>query len=286
MSVLPGFQPPTSGQAATQAPPSRLARVGAAFSRSTAAVRSRMPGSMGSECSDASGSFQIGSLTKTPTKLWPQTPSPAATLHPYFWSSGSIACQGSGRFSTAVPASVKPTDAASVCPAVAAAPSQTAQQMVWVQMPLQMAVPVQGSVMVMPANGQGMANTSQPVVADESRGSCMLSDAAKASAAEAQPTTTGNLPVLLGRNGQIPSVGSKLHSTGQCQPCAWFWKPGRGCTDGANCDHCHLCPEGELRARKKAKLLALRMGVLEPSADVNTGARRSHLKLSQLVRAK
>merc|ERR1712151_139945 len=61
-----------------------------------------------------------------------------------------------------------------------------------------------------------------------------------------------------------PSIGSALHGTGRCQPCAWFWKPGRGCQDGARCDHCHLCPEGELKARKKAKVAALRAGMAMP----------------------
>ena len=46
-------------------------------------------------------------------------------------------------------------------------------------------------------------------------------------------------------------MGSALHSS-QCRPCAWFWKEG-GCKNGEQCRHCHLCPEGELRRRKKAK---------------------------------
>mmetsp|Transcript_136630 Transcript_136630/g.323695 ORF Transcript_136630/g.323695 Transcript_136630/m.323695 type:complete len:514 (-) Transcript_136630:14-1555(-) len=49
-----------------------------------------------------------------------------------------------------------------------------------------------------------------------------------------------------------PSVGSALHGTGECKPCAWFWKP-KGCQNGAECRHCHLCPMGEIRQRKKAK---------------------------------
>jgi len=48
------------------------------------------------------------------------------------------------------------------------------------------------------------------------------------------------------------SVGSALHSTGTCKPCAWFWKP-ESCQWGVECGHCHLCPEGELRRRKKDK---------------------------------
>jgi len=48
------------------------------------------------------------------------------------------------------------------------------------------------------------------------------------------------------------SGGSALHGTGRCRPCAWFWK-SKGCQNEDNCGHCHLCPEGEIKARKKAK---------------------------------
>jgi len=48
----------------------------------------------------------------------------------------------------------------------------------------------------------------------------------------------------------LPSVGSAGHSAGQCRPCAWFWKP-QSCQWGSECKHCHLCPMGELRRRKK-----------------------------------
>jgi len=49
-----------------------------------------------------------------------------------------------------------------------------------------------------------------------------------------------------------PSRGSLLHASGQCKPCAWFWK-AQGCRNDQNCQHCHLCPEGELKDRKKGK---------------------------------
>lgn len=48
----------------------------------------------------------------------------------------------------------------------------------------------------------------------------------------------------------IPSVGSMLHETQQCRPCAWFWKP-MGCANGSDCRHCHLCPAGELTRQRK-----------------------------------
>eukprot|EP00930_Biecheleria_cincta_P041825 TRINITY_DN28736_c0_g1_i2.p1 TRINITY_DN28736_c0_g1~~TRINITY_DN28736_c0_g1_i2.p1 ORF type:complete len:273 (+),score=45.74 TRINITY_DN28736_c0_g1_i2:103-921(+) len=59
------------------------------------------------------------------------------------------------------------------------------------------------------------------------------------------------------------SVGSALHGTGQCKPCAWFWKP-EGCSNSGNCRHCHMCGRGELKRNKKIKMQARRaLGSLE-----------------------
>lgn len=60
-----------------------------------------------------------------------------------------------------------------------------------------------------------------------------------------------------------PNHGSVLHSLGQCRPCAWYWKKV-GCQRGENCDHCHFCPEGESKARKKAKQVMIRSGMPSP----------------------
>lgn len=64
-----------------------------------------------------------------------------------------------------------------------------------------------------------------------------------------QETEKSSLQSLL---SLLPSVGSAAHGTGECRPCAWFWKEG-GCKNGQECRHCHLCPEGEIRQRKKLK---------------------------------
>jgi len=56
-------------------------------------------------------------------------------------------------------------------------------------------------------------------------------------------------PVKVSYTESWPSVGSQQHGTGECRPCAWFWK--KGCLNGRECLHCHLCPEGELRRKKK-----------------------------------
>ena len=68
-----------------------------------------------------------------------------------------------------------------------------------------------------------------------------------------------------GLRTDVPSQGSALHSMGQCKPCAWFWK-SRGCSNAAFCDYCHLCPPGALKERKKAKIAAIRAGIIEPRA--------------------
>lgn len=65
------------------------------------------------------------------------------------------------------------------------------------------------------------------------------------------PPPPGLLP------GSLPSVGSFDHGTGRCKPCGWFWKPG-GCSNGRECCHCHLCPRGEIHARRRAKLALIR----------------------------
>lgn len=94
-------------------------------------------------------------------------------------------------------------------------------------------------------------------------------------------------PAALG----IPSKGSVTHGLGKCRPCAWFWKP-QGCQNALDCGYCHLCPEGELKTRKKSKVQAMRMGALQPAAtsSVQSRQRAQHgrnparvLKLSPLL---
>jgi len=59
------------------------------------------------------------------------------------------------------------------------------------------------------------------------------------------------------------SRGSALHSSGACEPCAWFWRPG-GCKNAEECGRCHLCPEGEIKARKKKKVAMMKLGLITP----------------------
>jgi hypothetical protein len=61
----------------------------------------------------------------------------------------------------------------------------------------------------------------------------------------------------------LPSIGSQYHGTtivhGQpaCQPCAWYYKAS-GCANGEACNYCHICPQGELKNRKREKLARMR----------------------------
>jgi len=79
------------------------------------------------------------------------------------------------------------------------------------------------------------------------------------------------------------SKGSSTHGSGKCRPCAWFWKPD-GCQSGLDCNYCHLCPEGELKSRKKLKVAAMRMGALTPAKPGSNAASSARtLKLTSLV---
>lgn len=50
----------------------------------------------------------------------------------------------------------------------------------------------------------------------------------------------------------LPSRGSALHEWGACKPCAFFIK--EQCTNGKDCQFCHLCEPGEKKRRKKERL--------------------------------
>lgn len=80
-------------------------------------------------------------------------------------------------------------------------------------------------------------------------------------------------PYVPGPMGMVaPSRGSQFHGTGKCRPCAWFYKP-QGCQSAQSCSYCHLCEEGELKARKKLKVAAMRMGALTPAKPNNKTGR-------------
>lgn len=74
-----------------------------------------------------------------------------------------------------------------------------------------------------------------------------------------------------------------MHAMGKCRPCAWYWKP-KGCMNAQDCSYCHLCPEGELKARKKSKVTAMRMGALTPvRSGSQAGSAVRRLRLAPLL---
>ncbi|CAK0802972.1 unnamed protein product [Prorocentrum cordatum] len=66
-------------------------------------------------------------------------------------------------------------------------------------------------------------------------------------------------PPGLMRPEGLATRGSQAHGTGMCSPCAWIFKP-QGCQRGVSCGYCHLCPEGELKHRRRLKAAAIRQG--------------------------
>lgn len=53
------------------------------------------------------------------------------------------------------------------------------------------------------------------------------------------------------------SIGAAGHASGTCAPCGWHWKP-KGCSMGADCNYCHLCPPGTIGKRRKEKAKAVK----------------------------
>lgn len=57
--------------------------------------------------------------------------------------------------------------------------------------------------------------------------------------------------------GDKEAEGSTGHHIGTCKPCAWFHRP-ESCMYGDACNFCHLCPEGEIKRRRRIKIKYLR----------------------------
>lgn len=90
---------------------------------------------------------------------------------------------------------------------------------------------------------------------------------------EAQKDTSATLKISLTDTLGLWSVGSAAHETGTCKPCAFLWKDPKqpGCQNGRQCVFCHLCPPGEVKARKKQKMfmrkLAKNLQHMDPTMD-------------------
>jgi len=93
------------------------------------------------------------------------------------------------------------------------------------------------------------------------------------------PMSPSLYSMLMPAVGSLPSIGSAMHGSGKCKPCAWFWKQ-RGCLNGQECGHCHICPDGEIKSRRMEKVAAMRLGALVP-AKGSSAARK--LKIAPLL---
>jgi len=58
---------------------------------------------------------------------------------------------------------------------------------------------------------------------------------------------------------ELPSVGSALHLSGRCKPCAFLHT--KGCASGLSCTFCHLCEPGEKKLRQKEKVQRVRTAI-------------------------
>mmetsp|Transcript_104600 Transcript_104600/g.223568 ORF Transcript_104600/g.223568 Transcript_104600/m.223568 type:complete len:482 (-) Transcript_104600:200-1645(-) len=68
---------------------------------------------------------------------------------------------------------------------------------------------------------------------------------------------------------EMPTAGSAGHKLGTCKPCAFVHT--KGCTNGTQCQFCHICDQSELWRRKKEKL-ALRHRAKSGGAGSSPGA--------------
>lgn len=107
-----------------------------------------------------------------------------------------------------------------------------------------------------------------PTPNKQSQGKTMAAMAEEVVAEKTAGLTEGVIEPLHLRKPAL-SRGGQLHGTGNCKPCAWYWRP-QGCANGEDCGHCHLCSAAELKARKKAKKSASqRSAPAEPAGDSN-----------------
>jgi len=281
------------------------------------------PSSDSSKTGNPTGSFRLSPVSATPTVLYPGTPSPMPMSYGNNLNFGvnaqdvrspppTTVTQTTGSPQTLQQA--QPTQVVYMQPQTAAhmpvmmqpghmpvvmqapypsdggvmvqAPQQAMQSVVMVPQQVQ-AVQTHSPGGTANSPGQVVAGdvmhgglVQMPGVAPQVYGDSPESAGTATAAAEAMA------PVSTAVAGALPSVGSALHDgTGRCSPCAWFWKP-RGCQSGATCGYCHLCPEGELKNRKKAKVQAIRMGAIEPATRPQHGTaqqNRASLKLTTLL---
>jgi hypothetical protein len=144
-------------------------------------------------------------------------------------------------------------------PSPTAAPyTQAATSAVLNQSTFQPSSPVYGMPMMIPQSQNLLQGQMRPVTMVGTQVNTSQATSPSYITTQTMAATSPVVTPYASRQPQ-PSEGSVLHGIGQCRPCAWYWKP-QGCANGNNCRHCHLCPEGELKNRKKDKVATLRSG--------------------------
>lgn len=210
----------------------------------------------GSPCSRGALSNSSASPVATPSMVWPPTPSPCA---PGAHVPSFLGCSPTRSSATnATPTECVGSEVVmmSTSASFQTSVSTSSQQMVLVAVPLHASLSSQGPTTVL-AHQQDM-----PPVSPNSYPSSLTAYSA-----------AGLTDDEDGSNQAMQSLpGSALHFSGKCNPCAWFWK-SKGCQLGVACNFCHLCESGELNARKKVKVAAMRAGIVEPARPAGSGPR-------------
>jgi len=89
------------------------------------------------------------------------------------------------------------------------------------------------------------------------------------SAGESKPTATKPTKppplVVVYDPNNLPSVGSKGHDKGTCDPCSFFRR--NKCTSGKDCSHCHYPHEKQQRPGKRARERAARVAAAKKEAE-------------------
>lgn len=79
----------------------------------------------------------------------------------------------------------------------------------------------------------------------------------------------------------MPTVGSRDHASGSCQPCSFFFRAA-GCSNGSSCPYCHLCDTAEKKRRQKEKKTLLK--VQQPNREI-AQAMKERKKEKQAMRS-
>jgi len=81
----------------------------------------------------------------------------------------------------------------------------------------------------------------------------------------------------------LPSIGSKLHSSGQCQLCFFFLNDA-GCRKGVNCNFCHMRDHAIARSMSRRPSKAVRAGYRSATMDIVASSQTPRSKLAALTK--